>query len=256
MRVAAVAVCLALLALANAQGMPQPDAGDGASAVARARRAHEAARSAAEASPTNTVLVWGYARACFDYAEFATNTAQRADLAQAGIEAGRRAIQLDPRQGATHYYLALNLGQLARTRKLGALSLVGEMEAAFKKARELDPLIAHAGPDRCLGLLYRDAPGWPISVGSKSKARTHLKQAVVLAPAYPENRLTLIESFLAWGQSTEARREVQALASQLPAARRQWVGEEWETAWADWDRRWRDLAAIVGPSETPADTPP
>jgi Flp pilus assembly protein TadD len=233
---------------------PHTSAGDDGGvpqAVERVRRLWDQAQRATVDNPADVSLAWTFARASFDYAEFATNAAQRARLAEAGIEAARRSVRLAPDLAATHYYLAMNLGQLARTRTLGALPLVTEMEIAFKKAAGLDPAFDEAGPDRCLGLLYRDAPGWPISVGSKAKARTHLKRAVALAPAYPENRLNLIESHLLWNQPEEARTEAKPLATDLPDARKRLAGPDWETAWADWDRRWRALPTAVRPAEKP-----
>ena len=132
----------------------------------------------------------------------------------------------------------MNLGQLARTRTLGALSLVNEMEALFLSVRVADERFDEAGPDRCLGLLYRDAPGWPLSVGSRSKARRHLRRAVELAPEFPENRLNLIEGLLQWNDLKEARRETESTAALLPGARQRLSGDAWRSSWMDWDRRW------------------
>ncbi len=113
----------------------------------------------------------------------------------------------------------MNLGQLARTKLLGALKLVTEMEAEFKAARRLDEHLDFAGPDRSLGLLYLEAPGWPTSVGSRTKARQHLRRAAELAPQYPENRLTLLEAYLRWGDHNGVQRELKALEEIWPAAR-------------------------------------
>src|SRR5207248_6916974 len=107
---------------------------------------------------------------------------RRAEIAEQGIAAARQGIERAPRLAAPHYYLALNLGQLARTKKLGALRLVDEMEAELKAAIALDPKFDYAGPHRSLGLLYADAPGWPTSIGNHSKARQHLHTAIELSP--------------------------------------------------------------------------
>ena len=98
----------------------------------------------------------------------------------------------------------MNLGQLARTKGLGALKLVNQMEHEFTRARDLDEQLDWAGPDRNLGLLYRDAPAIG-SIGSRTKAREHLKRAVELAPQYPENRLNLIEAYLQLGRTATTR---------------------------------------------------
>ena len=47
---------------------------------------------------------------------------------------------------AGHYYLAMNLGQLARTEMIGALKIVKEMENEFEIAADIDPRFDHAGP--------------------------------------------------------------------------------------------------------------
>ena len=81
--------------------------------------------------------------------------------------AGRR-IARESNSAPAHYYLGMNLGQLARTKGLAALRLVSQMEHEFTRARELDEQLDWAGPDRNLGLLYRDAPAIG-SVGSRAE---------------------------------------------------------------------------------------
>jgi tetratricopeptide (TPR) repeat protein len=189
-------------------------------------------------NPTN---MWQFARAAFDFAEFATNDTERATLANQGITACRTLIAHEPEIAAGHYYLAMNLGQLARTELIGALALVKEMEPEFKTAGDLDARLDHAGPERNLGLLYRDAPGWPASIGNPSKAQSLLKQAVKLAPDYPENYLHLIESYLKWSEPDGAKKELRALDAIWPAARTNLTGTKWEQSWDNWDMR-RDAA--------------
>jgi tetratricopeptide (TPR) repeat protein len=188
---------------------------------------------------TNVVRAWEFARATYDWAEFATNDTRRAQIAGEGIDAARRAIQTDPQCAPAHYYLGMNLGQLARTRLLGALKLVVEMEAHFKRAAELDPHFDFAGPDRNLGLLYREAPGWPASIGNRSKARHHLERAVELSPAYPANQLELLTAYLDWKETRPAEKLAPAVQKCLAAARDQFTGEAWEWSWDDWNRSWR-----------------
>jgi hypothetical protein len=63
---------------------------------------------------------------------------------------------------------------------LGALSIVKEMEKEWLATLALDPHCDYAGADRNLGLLYRDAPGFPLSIGSRGKAEQCLQHAVQL----------------------------------------------------------------------------
>jgi hypothetical protein len=190
---------------------------------------------------TNPEVAWKFSRACFDWAEHAPSAAQHEKVAEQGIEASRRSLALKPGLAAGHYYLALNLGQLARTKTFSALRLVREMEKELKAAREADPLFDFAGPDRSLGLLYRDAPGWPASIGNRRNARRHLERAVVLSPESPENRLYLIETYLKFQEFAAAKREFADFEKIMGQAREQFTGKQWESSWADWEERYERL---------------
>jgi len=198
-------------------------------------------------SNTNDVeSTWQFGRASFDWAEFARDDEQREQLASEGISVCRQAVAKAPRSAAAHYYLAMNIGQLARTKMLGALKLVPEMEKEFKAARDLDEKFDYAGSDRNLGLLYLDAPGWPASIGGKSKARRHLQRAVEVAGGYPGNRLCLLEAYQRWGEAGNLERERKSLAELWEKAKKEFSGDVWEENWLDWDRRWKRIQEKAG----------
>lgn len=207
----------------------------------RAERLFREHRAAFVRQPTNVTVAWEFSRACFDWAEFATNNTQRATIAQDGIQAARAALTLDTNLAAAPYYLGLNLGQLARVKRFSALWIVDEMRDHFETARRLDEQFDYAGPDRNLGLLYLQAPGWPVSIGDRARARRHLEKAVALAPDYPENRLNLLEARLAWREKEALAGELELLAELLPRARARLTGEAWAWSWLDWDRRWAEV---------------
>ena len=206
------------------------------SRAAKARAAYENALSRFHQEPQSTEAAWQFARTCFDLADFAANKAQRARIARQGIAAGRHAAALNPNSAPAHYYIGMDMGQLARTKTFGALRLVRLMRTQFEKARSLDENFDDAGPDRNLGLLYRDAPSF-LSIGNRAKARRHLERAVALAPVYPENRLDLIGSLLKWGKRKEARHELQLLEATWPEAHKKFAGPRWAASWSDWNRR-------------------
>jgi len=234
----AVAICSIFL---NDNALANTNTSSRVQLLAHAQEVFVTAQKLYEAEPTNTVAVWQFARAAFNRGEFSTNDTERAAIAVQGISACRKLIARDPKCAQAHYYLGLNLGQMARTKLLGALPLVSEMETSFKKARQLDEQFDYAGPDRFVGQLYLQAPGWPASVGSQSKARKHLERAAELAPDYPENRLNLAEAALKWRDKKLAQREVEALAKLWPTAKTNFVGAEWDAFWADWQPRYDKL---------------
>jgi tetratricopeptide (TPR) repeat protein len=206
-------------------------------ALSAAEEAYRAARARYETNADDSTTAWQFACACFDRADAAVTAFSRAAAAGEGINVCRRLLRKAPELAAAHYYLAMNLGQLAQTKTLGALSLVKEMEKEWEAARGLDEHFDFAGADRNLGLLFRDAPGFPLSIGSRAKAELHLRRAVELNPGYPENYLNLIETHLKHKQWAEAAAEDEKLRALLPAARKTLSGPRWKDTWEDWDKR-------------------
>jgi tetratricopeptide (TPR) repeat protein len=197
-----------------------------------------------QSDTNNPVLAWQYARACYDWADWATNKEERAEIAREGIAACHRAL-LFTNCAAAHYYMGLNMGQLAQAETLHGLKLVHEMEDEWQEAAKLDTRFDYAGPERSLGMLYRDAPGWPMSIGNRHKALDLLQNAAALAPDDPENILNLAESYLNWGDKDKANKELNALDALWPKAQKNLTGETWEKDWYDWSNRrtalWRKL---------------
>ena len=207
--------------------------------LARSENELAQAQKIFQADKNNSTNAWLFARVCFDVAEQATNATQRAANARLGIAASQHLLARDPKSAPGHYGLALNDGELADAEapSLAAYKLVHEIESEFKTAAALDEKFDYAGPARCLGLLYRDAPGWPLSIGNKHKAREWLDRAVTLAPDYPENYLTLATAHLRWHEPDEAGRVLKKLAVIWPAAQTNFTGVAWERSWHDWTKQ-------------------
>jgi hypothetical protein len=186
-----------------------------------------------------------FAQACFELADAATNETQRAEIARLGIAVCHHWLAREPAAAPGHYYLGMNLGQLAKAEapSLAAYKLVHEVEREFQAAAKLDVHYDYAGPARLLGLLYLQAPGWPLSVGNKRKAGEWLERAAALAPDYPENQLCLAEAQLKWRQREELETTLKKIAALWPAARARFTGEKWEQNWQRWDARRATLTA-------------
>lgn len=252
-----IVLALTLLWLNSFSPMARADEPIPAAAAARfaahSQERYVAAQQRLRAEPTNAMAAWEFGRASFDRAEYVTNDTERALLAVEGIASCRRVLAADPQSAPAHYYLSMNLGQLARTKTLGALRIVDEMEREFKAARGLDERFDFAGPDRFLGQLYLQAPA-TISVGNRTKARKHLERAVALCPDYPENRLNLAEAYLGWGDKNW-RRELAALEKLWPQAHTNFTGPVWDAFWADWQQRRDKLRRLAGDTVKPAPPP-
>ena len=205
--------------------------------AARAERVFDEAKISARKNPDVNNTSVQLARLSFDWAEFARDDDQREEIAQTGIAAARAVITRQSTNSAAHYWLGMNLGQLARTRTLGALRLVREMEDEFHRARNYDPHTDYAGPDRSLGMLYRDAPGWPTSIGSRKKSREHFENAIRLHPEFPDNQLGLLEAFDDWADRKNFQRQLPVTEKTVAEAKTKFVGVSWASSRADWSQR-------------------
>lgn len=248
---------VAVFLLLTGVGMALADAPPNPVFVARAAAEFYQTRARYQSNTNDTTAALSFARACFNFADLVTNETQRATLANQGIVVCHQWLAREPNSAPAHYYLAMNFGQLAKAEapSLAAYRLVREIEREFRLAAELDGQFDYAGPDRGLGLLYRDAPGWPLSVGSRHKAREWLERAEKLAPDYPENHLNLAEAFLRWHDHVEANRELKALDDLWPVARTHLTGEAWEPSWADWSARREVVRRHLDDTSRPAGPP-
>jgi len=207
--------------------------------------AYKKAEAEFKAHPEDEKSAWEFGRACFDLADSTSNKGEKAKIAERGADACRKALQQNTNSAAAHYYLGLNLGEIASTRGLSALKIIKEMEGEWMTAARLDSKFDYAGPERSLGMLYRDAPSFG-SIGSKSKARHELMRAVELAPNYPDNYFELIDSYLKWSDGQSARLELKALEDHWAEARKQLAGPEWENQWHEWEAQLQKAKKRVG----------
>jgi tetratricopeptide (TPR) repeat protein len=189
----------------------------------------------------NPELAICYVLAAFEWAELALNSSERESTATSAIDVCRRFLSSSSHQAQANYYLALNLGQLAKTKWLGALRLVTEMEKRLHTARSLDHSLDNGGPDRALSRLYFQAPGWPTSVGNKDKAIRHAKNAIAAAPNYPGNRLSYLEILLDHNSYKEAKRQGGITSEVLKNARSELDSTYWSHSWKIWDKTWNTL---------------
>jgi tetratricopeptide (TPR) repeat protein len=225
-----------------------------ARAVADVRATFHEARERYQKEPGNVEAVWQFGRACFDLAEQATNKTERAAIAEQGIAACRKSLEHQSNSAPLHYYLGMDLAELAQTKELGALKLVSQMRHEFSVVRDLDEHFDQAGADRNLGMLYRDAPSL-ISIGNRGKAKQHLQRAVELVPDYPGNRLEMIDAYVKWSERPAAQRELKALEDSLPRARSAFSGPAWAGSWTDWEQQLQQFKKKLGTPAKPLEAP-
>jgi tetratricopeptide (TPR) repeat protein len=172
---------------------------------------------------------WQAAQALAFLAENEIPPESRRQSAQQGVVFARRARELKPDGVEGHYWYALNVGLLADVDRSYGLDAVGEMEAALKRAIELDERYDLGGPLRVLGILHLRTPLPPSSIGSPRKGLKLLQRAVDLFPDYPENHLYLAEALRDNNRPDEAKAALRKVLDAEPWPDRQSESQEWKT---------------------------
>jgi tetratricopeptide (TPR) repeat protein len=127
-----------------------------------------------------------------------------------GVNFGKEAVTLNPRAIYGNYWYASNVGMLGLCRgMMASLASVDPMKKSYEIVLKENERFFFAGPHRALGRLYHMAPGWPISVGNKTKALHHLEKAVEIAPEFFNNRLYLAELYIDIGNRDKAKKELE-----------------------------------------------
>ena len=147
------------------------------------------------------------ARTCFVLGDMADD-ASRAGYYEKGLTYAEKLLAQQPDEAAGHYWKALNLSGLADVNRLRGLKLLPQIMDELNRSLALDETYDQAGAHRVLGRIYFEAPGWPLSVGSRKKSLEQLIAAVRLAPDNSTNRLYLAETLLAMGENAQAREEL------------------------------------------------
>jgi tetratricopeptide (TPR) repeat protein len=120
-----------------------------------------------------------------------------------GIEAGKKAVQINPNQCEGHFWLGINYALLAESSgAFTALGLVDDIKREVNQAMDLDENCECGGPGRVLGKLYSKLP-W-FKGGSKKKAIALLKKSLDLCPQDTQSRIFLAEIYESEGQKMQA----------------------------------------------------
>jgi TRAP-type C4-dicarboxylate transport system substrate-binding protein len=132
-----------------------------------------------------------------------------------GIEWAKKAIALDEKRVEGHWWIAILYGVFGEANGItSSLFLVGDMEKALERAKQIDPMIDGAGPLRVLGRLKFKLP-W-VAGGSNKKSLEYLREALQKAPEFPYNYTYLAETLIDEDEEDEARKVLNKLIAATP----------------------------------------
>lgn len=147
---------------------------------------------------------WQLARALYWKANQEKNRTQALTYLAEGEKITKQLTEKYPDKKNGLFWYGVSLGRAAELRGvLNSLFAVGPMHDTMKKILATKP----QDPDahHFLGVLYRKAPGWPLSLGDSKKSLHHAELAVQYNPDDVLNVLDYGRTLLAHGKREEAK---------------------------------------------------
>ncbi|MCX5750972.1 MAG: tetratricopeptide repeat protein [Candidatus Saganbacteria bacterium] len=152
--------------------------------------------------PQNSEAAWKLSRGYYFLGD--RISVDKISAYEKGEAAAKRAIAINPKESEAHFWLGVNMGRIGEERGvLNSLFLVQPIKDEMDVVINIDP--NYAGADHVLSVLYRKAPGWPISIGDGDKALKYAEKAIALDPDRLLYRVGIAEVYIAQGKKTEAK---------------------------------------------------
>jgi len=150
-----------------------------------------------------------------------------------GIDAGRRAVMLNPGRPEGHFWMAANMGALAESFGLRqGLKYRGTIKDELETVLKMDPVFLQGSADRALGRWYLKVPG--LFGGSKQKSLEHLQRSLMHNPISTASCYFLAETLIEMNRRAEARAELQKVLDAPLSA-----------DWAPEDREFKEKARAL-----------
>lgn len=142
---------------------------------------------------------------------------RRIQLSKTVIRASQEAIQLRPDDPAGYYYLAAGIGMMGNSRGvLNSLQLLPQLKSNFEKSIQLNPDFIHANALAHLGHLYNVVPGFPVSVGDRTKGAKLLLEARKRDPGDSLSYLYMADLLWRQGKPDLALSELEKVGGSKP----------------------------------------
>jgi tetratricopeptide (TPR) repeat protein len=186
-------------------------------------------KAALAQNPNDFDAAWKLSRADYWLGGHAAASAQRRYY-EDGIDAGRRAIALEPNKPDGHFWVAANMGMLAESYGVRTgLKYRGPIKDELEMVLRIDSAYSDGSADRALGRWYFKVPR--LFGGSHKQAELHLKASLKYNESSTVSHYFLAELYADDGRKAEARAECQKVLDAPISAE-----------WGPEDREWKEKA--------------
>jgi len=176
---------------------------------------------------------WKLARVCYFLGTQGPDAERRAQLDR-GVQAGKQAVQIAPKQPEGHFWLAANMGTLAESFGLmQGLKYRGAIRDELQQVIAIAPGWQEGSAEAALGQWYANVPG--LFGGSRDRAVEWLRKALTYNPKSSQALYALAEIF---ADNNKTRAEAKAMLQQV-------VDLPVDPEWAAEDRAVKAKAATL-----------
>jgi len=175
--------------------------------LASARRAAQMWAEELTRNPKSFDAAWKLARADYWLGGHAPE-AERRKFLDDGIDAGRKAVALQPNRPEGHFWIGANMGALAESFGVRqGIKYRKPIREELETVLKIDPSFMLGSADRALGRWYAEVPR--LFGGSRKLAEQHLRESLKYNPGGTISHYFLAELYLDEGRKADARTELQ-----------------------------------------------
>jgi len=158
-------------------------------------------------NPKSFDAAWKLARADYWLGGHAPE-AERRKFLDDGIDAGRKAVALQPNRPEGHFWIGANMGALAESFGVRqGIKYRKPIREELETVLKIDPSFMLGSADRALGRWYAEVPR--LFGGSRTLAEQHLRESLKYNPDATISHYFLAELYLDEGRKADARTELQ-----------------------------------------------
>src|ERR1051325_1532542 len=229
--IGAISICLFLFAASCNEAPPaESPAADTASAATdiasadqlygqredllQLRRGIVSLRQALTKDPGNYDAAWKLSKFNYYLATHSEDSKERDDAFQAGIDAGKTAVQLQNEKPDGHFWLGANYGGAAEHSTIQGLATVNDIRNEMQTVLRLNEGYQDGSAYMVLGLVDLNAPD--IVGGDPKKAVEEMEQGQRFGEPNAFLHLHLAEAYKKVGRNDDARKEIKKILSMTP----------------------------------------
>jgi tetratricopeptide (TPR) repeat protein len=158
----------------------------------------------AKREPTNFEAFWRLARFKYYLADREKDNSKKSKLLGAAMEAGKKAVEIDPGRIEGHFWLGASTGEYADLKgALQSLGLVKTVRREFEAALAINPGYENGDIYSALGQIDLNLP--KLFGGNDRRGLERLEQGLKVGANNSDLKVTLAEVYVKKGRNDEAR---------------------------------------------------